>query len=152
MRNERRDRPHNPYATILTLSLLHRLFVFACLIVLPFLIAPFDSSADLQLLLGSDGSIVNRIASHLIRWDSLHFLGLASPTAVPSSPGRTSKEDGLGGYVYEHSLAFQPGIIYVLRVAGYVSSGSGWDIGMAVLLSSFAAAVVSSAHSVLLYQ
>lgn len=135
------------------LSLRHHLLVLTCLLLLPLVVNPFDSSAELQILLGSDPSILTRLASHLIRWDSLHFLGLASPTAMPRPPvANPTNSQGQGGYLYEHSLAFQPGIVYLLRVLGYASLDGQWSATSSILLTSGLAVTVSTLHSVMLYQ
>lgn len=136
---------------IFVLSLLHRLFVLFCLLLLPTVVSTFDSSSELQLLLGSNGSIGTRLASHLIRWDSLHFVGLGSPAAMPSpTTGKTN--NAMGGYAHEHNLAFQPGIVYLLRAAGFSCLGQSWSAPLAITLTSVAAVLASSASSVLLYQ
>ncbi|CAO1636071.1 unnamed protein product [Sympodiomycopsis kandeliae] len=153
VRTTSRDRDANSnYRTIFLLSLTHRLLVLIALLILPNLITPFDASPHLQMMLdaGHGQSTATQFASHLIRWDSLHFLGLANPAAMPR-PTSTPGGEGLGGYAYEHSLAFQPGIIWLLRLAGYLKLGSTWSLTGAIFLTSAAAVLTSSLCCVLLY-
>lgn len=127
-------------------SIFHRLLVLLLLLCLPLVLRPFDTSSQLQLLLndGRTPSMPTRLLSNLIRWDSIHFLGLASPVGLPDS-------DAQGGYQWEHSLAFQPGIIWLLRLAG-LSFGGRWSPTSSIAIVSLLSWVVSSLTPMLLFQ
>lgn len=88
-----------------------------------------------------------RPLSNLIRWDSLHFLGLASPDALPAT-----FSDGSGGYLSEPSLAFQPGLVWLLRGTGWLGRGAVWNISSAISVTSALAVLASALAPVLLYQ
>lgn len=98
----------------------------------------FDTSGDLVgwTLRAPPGDAWTRWARHLVRWDTVYFVGMADPAR---------------GYVYEQMLAFQPGIVGVLRLLGYDAQGA-WDPARAVLRASALVQVLSVAAPVLLYR
>ncbi|ETS65225.1 hypothetical protein PaG_00294 [Moesziomyces aphidis] len=81
-----------------------------------------------------------------VRWDTVYFLAAASPTAA----------EGLhvGGYRWEHMLAFQPGIVALLRILGYVtpSLDGSWSPTSAVLLAATLANVAAVVAPLLLFR
>lgn len=140
----------------MTLSLLHRLLVLASLLLLPNLfLSPFDSSPELQLLLSPHASPALAWLSALVRWDSVHFLGMASPAALPGGVAGVGAggppEATLGGYVWEHSLAFQPGLVWLLRLAGQLGR-TVWSPAQAIGFTSLLAVAASSLCPALLFQ
>ncbi|PWN20921.1 NAD(P)-binding protein [Microstroma glucosiphilum] len=137
----------SPYQTLFLLSITHRLLVLSSLLLLPYLIPPFDSSAQLQLPTTNSIPTILRPVSNLVRWDSLHFLGLASPDALPATPS-----SGSGGYLSEQSLAFQPGLVWLLRGTGWLGGEASWNSSLAVYITSAMAVLASTLAPVLLYQ
>lgn len=160
-------------ARIARWTALHRAACIALLVLAAHLQTPFDSSPTLQLQLDatpptSSPRILKRLASPFLRWDTLHFLGIASPRPLPASDVLHAStayalqaNRSASGLRLEHSLAFQPAILWMLRLAGYrplqafMWSAGGdamtWDPAQAVLLVSILAAAVSSFSPALLY-
>ena len=120
--------------------------------------SPFDSSAWIQLRLDATFTPVSTLcALPFLRWDSLHFLAMASPRPLPLpfstfSGGEQPRQARGGGTQYEQSLAFQPGIIWVLKLLGSRGSAWEWSPSQAVLLTSALAAVVSAFLPLLLFR
>lgn len=128
-----------PYGTLFMLSLCHRCLVLASLFALSTFTLPFDTSAHLQLDRhdgDADRSFLRRLASALVRWDTVHFLGAASPPGIE----------------WEHTLAFQPGLIWLLRLAGYCNAAGQWNSTGAVILTSVTGTVTSCLAPPLLFQ
>lgn len=65
----------------------------------------------------ADHALWDRWAVPFVRWDTVYFLSLAYPAY---------------GYMYENMLAFQPGIVAILRVLGFGYSGA-WDPFVSVM-------------------
>ncbi len=111
----------------------------------------FDTSHELlsyaldpQTLHGlSAGSF--RWALVLVRWDTVYFLAAAS--ASPSSIHA-------GGYNWEQTLAFQPGIIALLRACGYVtpSLDGTWSPTSAILMATLLANLAAILSPLLLHR
>lgn len=138
------SKPHGP---LFLLCLSHRLAILACLAMLPLVVQPFDTSAELLTVrsVSGDDTIWRRLASNLIRWDSIHFLGAASPSSLPAGSA------GAGGYRYESTLAFQPGLVWLLRLCGS-QTGLSWSWTQAVVVVSALAVLLSAATPPLLYR
>lgn len=156
---------------ILKWTIYHRLFVLSILLISSRFLQQFDSSASLQLTLdrdsrNSDSSLLRPLyAFSSLRWDILHFLGVASPRPLPLSdqidPSKPihgqiwSPLKGFGGGLqYENSIAFQPGIIWLLRLAGYSfsfqsmfddSEGERWNPIRSLWITSCFATIISIA-------
>lgn len=86
----------------------------------------------------------------LVRWDTLYFLAAASPTALPSLV-QGDAEKLSGGYAYEQVLAFQPGLVALLRAAGYAWT-DGWSVNAAILGGTVAATLASIIAPLLLFR
>lgn len=138
-----------PYTSLFLLSLLHRFLSLSLLCIIPSLIVqPFDSSAQLlSPATSSSPASPWRLTDWLVRWDSIHFLGAASPEPLPAS----GDEVGGGGYQWEQTLAFQPGLVWLLRLAGYSVQGR-WSLDAAVGWTTVLAVLSSSLCPLLLYQ
>jgi GPI mannosyltransferase 2 len=118
--------------SILKWTTFHRLLSISILLLSAKYMQHFDSSASLQLILDkeSKNGLLRQYAFSTLRWDILHFLGVASPRPLPLSDQINPfipiqqqiwsplKGSG-GGLRYENSIAFQPGIIWILRLTGY---------------------------------
>lgn len=156
---------------IVAWTIAHRVLALTTLVAASLLQpAHFDTSAQLLLSLDATspsgrGRWLTRVASALTRWDTLHFLGVASPRPLPLPRGlvhdrgwHVADKQGTaagGGLQHEHSLAWQPGIIWLLRLAGYRSLDGllqSWSPVQAVLLVSLLATAVSCLLPVLLYR
>ena len=145
-------------ASILKWTILHRLLAFFILQLSAQLIPRFDSSASL-LLLSASPSRWRPWLAPLIRWDTLHFLGVASPEQLPPSPTQASLHDAAsaaaggtaGGYLFEHSLAFQAGLPMIMRVAGGIGTRS-WSAEQAVIVTTVLAWICSILSPPLLYR
>lgn len=148
---------------ILKLTIFHRIFSYILLLVSSNFQRHFDTSSTLQLLtsLPTSSPILNLLAIPLLRWDGLHFLGIASPIPLPIPPSTSSERISIPpsfGYSSEHSLAFQSGLEWILRFDGYVSSYLNgdqkveWNAIHSVLLASLLAGLLSLLSPLLLYQ
>lgn len=145
---------------ILRWTLLHRCAVLAILFLSNIAQLPFDSSARIQLQLDATSSpLFTSLALPFLKWDTLHFLGMASRRPLPlpssaSSSGQDPSQARGGGLQFEHSLAFQPGIMWLLRLLGSQSIGQDyrWNPAQAVVLTSMLATVVGALQPVLLYR
>lgn len=162
---------------VVRLTMLHRIISVAMLLFCSGRQTLFDSSPFLMLQLdsglqsktkdnvgpGGNTSSLSRIAPALVRWDSLHFLGIASPRPLPlPDPSLVDisqlVRSGGGGLYAEHSLAFQPAIVWLLRLCGYTwhTSERGanrvWDPSQAIVITSLLATVASLALPILFYR
>jgi phosphatidylinositol glycan class V len=144
---------------ILCWTLLHRCALVTTLYICSGLQTPFDSSAGIQLQLDATHSpLLTSLALPLLRWDTLHFLAMASPRPLPlpsstSSSGQDPSQARGGGLQYENSFAFQPGIVWLLKLLGRRSfdrDGIDWNPSQAVILTSVVASVLSILQPVLL--
>lgn len=81
-----------------------------------------------------------------VRWDTVYFLAAASPSAPNSIHP--------GGYNWEQTLAFQPGIIALLRVSGYVTPSLDvtWSPTSAILVATLLANLAAVFSPLLLYR
>lgn len=95
-----------------------RIFMHAVLLATSYL-EPFDASHLLHLPLPDDATILRRWASTALRWDALHFSGIAA-----------------NGYLTEQSWAFFPGTPLVMRIATTLTSDRLLAIGLVSLLAS----------------
>lgn len=102
-------------------------------------------SLDPQNRHGLISSRVPKLFLAFVRWDTVYFLSLASPGDVGQH---------VGGYDVEQSLAFQPGIVYLLRWTGYVTPrlDGEWSPTCAILLTTLLANMASLISPLLLYQ
>lgn len=107
----------------------------AALVVGAHLQQPFDTSHT--LLAHSLGLHASSLWA-FVRWDTVYFLSLAEPHH---------------GYAWEQSLAFQPGIVYLLRATGYItpSLDGAWSATSALILTTLLANVATLLSPVLLY-
>lgn len=69
-----------------------------------------------------------------VRWDTVYFVAAAAE-----------------GYTYEQMLAFQPGIVGLLRLAGYASLNYEWSPTVAVLITTVLANAATWLSPLLLY-
>lgn len=139
---------------LLKLSLVVRLASVALLVISSHLQQAFDTSHELlsfsldpQTSHGlSAGSFKWLLA--FVRWDTIYFVASASPSSS------TTVGVHEGGYATEQSLAFQPGIVELLRIAGYVtpSMDGAWSPTAAILVTTVLANAASVASTVLLYR
>lgn len=162
--------------SILKWTVSHRILAIFTLLLSAKFVQHFDSSASLQLSLDKESRtstsfvLLRQYAFSSLRWDVLHFLGIASPRPLPLSDQLDlsmpiqqqfwSPLKGFGGGLqYENSIAFQPGIIWILRLAGYPFSmlskmkeePRSWDPIRSLWITSTLATVVSIALPVQFY-
>lgn len=124
-------------ARVLATSVLWRLVCVATLVITTHTQTAFDTSGTLLRWSISDAekeTAWDTWAVPFVRWDTVYFVGMAHP---------------LGGYQYEQMLAFQPGIVGVLRLLG--TSGSTWSPTRAVVRTALLANILSCVSPVLLY-
>ncbi|UZJ51144.1 hypothetical protein CBS101457_000464 [Exobasidium rhododendri] len=143
---------------ILRWTAVHRGLTLALLIVAALLQSPFDSSAWLQLRLDASATpLATLFALPLLKWDALHFLAIASPRALPLPPpnlhvGQTPNEAGWGGVQSEQSFAFQPGIVWLLRIMGHQRGDRlSWNPSQSILLTSTLATMMSILQPLMLF-
>ena len=85
---------HRPLATIFAVSICTRISVFILSYIADRVLIDYDSSA-----IGlNEIDSVNTAGSHLVKWDGVHFLSIASE-----------------GYKFENQYAFFPGLPYGIR-------------------------------------
>lgn len=140
---------------LVTLSLVMRILSVTLLIATSHLQQAFDTSHELlSYTLDphtshslSAGSFNWTLA--FVRWDTIYFLASASPYHA-SSTGSVHQ----GGYAWEQTLAFQPGIIGLLRLTGYLTPtmDGSWSPTAAILVTMLLANVAAAASVVLLYR
>ena len=130
------------WTRILAASALWRIVCVCTLLVCTHLQTAFDTSAELVRLTlpqGAWDSAWDTWAVPFVRWDTVYFVALAHPER---------------GYVYENTLAFQPGIVFVLRRLGSIPALWGdtrWSATCAVVGGAFLANVATIVAPVLLY-
>lgn len=148
-------------AAIVRWTILHRSALIALVLISACVQSPFDSSAWIQLQLDATQSPLSTLfALPLVRWDTLHFLASASPRPLPlpysiSHPEQNPRQAQGGGLQLESSLAFQPGIIWLLRILGCRSikcSDVEWNPSQAVLLTSALSTIVGLVQPALLFR
>ena len=125
-------------ARVLVASVLWRLVCVATLIITTHTQTAFDTSGALLrwTIPGADREVAwDTWAVPFVRWDTVYFVGMAHP---------------LGGYQYEQMLAFQPGIVGILRLLG-TSHASPWSPTRAVVRTTLLANILSCVSPVLLY-
>jgi phosphatidylinositol glycan class V len=144
---------------ILRWTIIHRGLLIATLFFASALQSSFDSSAWLQLRLDATATpISSSLALPLLRWDTLHFIAMASPRPLPlpvstSHAGHYPRQAKGGTIQAEQSLAFQPGIVWLLRMSGYRDSNKmTWNPSQAVLLTSTLAAILSCVLPLMLFR
>lgn len=130
----------------------HRLVSLALLVIFSVFQTPFDTSS--RLLLDLDGHNfpartqgIWSLAGPLLRWDTTHFLGIASPRSLPPSEPRATAFAGLSA---EHHFAFQSGIVTLLRFCGGLLSSS-WAPRQALLVTAVVSTLTSLLSPSLLY-
>lgn len=130
---------------LLKLSLLVRLLAIFLLLTSSAVQQAFDTSPNL-LSYSLDPQSHHGLSSgpfkwllFFVRWDTIYFLSSASPDL---------------GYQWEQSLAFQPGIIALLRLTGYVtpSFDGKWSPTAAVLGTTLLANIAATLAPVLLFR
>lgn len=137
-------------ARLLRLSFFVRIALVILLVVTAHLQQAFDTSHEL-LSYSLDPSTAHGLSTgpfkwvlSFIRWDTIYFLAAASP----SSPLHR------GGYAWEQTLAFQPGIIGLLHLCGYVTPqlDGTWSPTAAILVTTLLANLATLVGPVLLYR
>ncbi|SPO31286.1 related to GPI18 - mannosyltransferase [Ustilago trichophora] len=137
---------------ILKLSLVVRILSIIFLIISSQLIQAFDTSHTL-LSYSLDPSTSHSLSSGafnwllaFVRWDTIYFLSSAAPTSLNTIH--------TGGYAWEQTLAFQPGIIAILRACGYVTPemDGRWSPTAAILLTTLLGNVLAVVSPVLLHR
>lgn len=121
---------------LLAVSLAWRAAAVALLVGTRLVQRDFDSSATLlRHTLGTRDSAWawDALAVPFCRWDTLYFVAAAR-----------------FGYTYEQMLAFQPGIVGVLRLAGALTAP--WSATAAVLVATALANVATAVSPLLLYR
>lgn len=138
---------------ILLWTATHRLLVLGVSVVAAASQRSFDTSSHLLFDLDAYGDVgrwritMRNLAGVLLRWDVVHFLGIASPRRLPTSSPRSRPGVGLSA---EHHFAFQPGIIMTLRACLSQWLWS-WPAHNALSTSILVTAIVSMTSPVLLY-
>lgn len=127
--------------SVVAVSALWRLVCVGVLVGMSHVQQAFDTSGSLVFqTMHTDGcpSVWESWAVPFVRWDTVYFVAVAAK-----------------GYAYEQMLAFQPGIVGVLRLAGYVSwlcgSSAPWNGVHAVVVTTLAANVATWLSPHLLY-
>ncbi|PWN52318.1 hypothetical protein IE53DRAFT_295539, partial [Violaceomyces palustris] len=158
---------------LLKLGFWWRVYSIAALVVASLVQEPFDSSAELLSLTLDPRNEFGLLAGSwswlkcFIRWDTIYFLTMASPEMEL----RLGTDDAVivkeavakaRGYAYEQMLAFQPGIVALLRGLGYLSLGNTsrlygpvplvWDPARSILLATILANLATLAAPLLLYR
>ncbi|KAF6767042.1 GPI mannosyltransferase 2 [Kalmanozyma brasiliensis GHG001] len=137
-------------ARLLRLSFLVRIALASLLILTAHLQQAFDTSHEL-LSYSLDPATTHSLSAGpfkwalaFVRWDTIYFLAAASP----STPVHR------GGYAWEQTLAFQPGIIGLLRVCGYATPqlDGAWSPTAAILVTALLANLAAAISPVLLYR
>lgn len=100
----------------------------------------FDTSGEIvQHTLGARAGEWDVWAAPFVRWDTVYFVAAAAH-----------------GYTTEQALAFQPGIVSVLRLGGYIGrlwdASAPWDATAAVVVATVLANIASWASPLLLYE
>lgn len=148
---------------VLTATVLHRLVAVSILVLSGVAQGSFDASGQQLVLLASRiqpgasrlqdlAGTIRPFLTPFVRWDTLHFLGAAAPRPIPT-PASTMPAWWEGGYAYEHSLAFQPGLSFLLRWTGYVGtsrSPEDWNVEQSILLTTTLAIMAGALAPVLL--
>lgn len=127
-----------PALRVLGLSVLWRLLCVATLVISTHMQTAFDTSGALVRWAIPHAAHENgweAWAMPFVRWDTVYFVGMAHP---------------LVGYQYEQMLAFQPGIVGVLRMLGMSSSGP-WSPTRAVVRTTLLVHILSCLAPWLLY-
>ncbi|SPO30064.1 related to GPI18 - mannosyltransferase [Ustilago trichophora] len=160
------DSPHSKVATlgptarklsiaqsrILKLSLVVRFLSITLLILSSHLQQAFDTSHTL-LSYSLDPLTSHGLSSGsfnwllaFVRWDTIYFLSSAAPTSLNTIH--------TGGYEWEQTLAFQPGIIALLRGSGFVTPemDGRWSPTTAVLFTTLFGNGLAVAGPVLLHR
>lgn len=128
---------------VLRASVLWRVVCVCALLVSAHMQPAFDTSAALVRMTlppGAGDAYWDAWAAPFVRWDAIYFVALAHPER---------------GYMYENTLAFQPGIVHVLRVFGYLPTFWGdlrWSSTYAVLGAACIANLLTCIAPVLLYR
>lgn len=145
--------------SLLKLSLLIRAISIILLVLFSQIKQSFDTSHQLlSYALDPDarhGLFAGIFKSLLsfVRWDTVYFLASSSPQngySVTSDP----RSLHMGGYQLEQTLAFQPGIVTLLRLFGYITPtlDGEWSPTSALLLTTLMANISSLISPVLLYR
>ena len=122
---------------LLGASLAWRVVCVSLLLVAAHAQQAFDTSGELvQYTLAQhvDEAAWNTWAVPFVRWDTVYFVAAAAH-----------------GYTYEQMLAFQPGIVAMLRAAGLVGASGAWSATRAVVVGTLAANAASTLAPLLLF-
>lgn len=150
-------------AAVLVAAAFHRLLALSVLLVAGAAQSSFDASGEQLVLLPSlahpGGALLQPLVAAagpllvpLVRWDTLHYLGAASPRPLPTSSSAHLSWWG-SGYAYEHTLAFQPGLPALLRWAGRLGTSGEpetWQIEQSLVITTALAVLASALAPVLL--
>lgn len=131
----------------------HRVLVVGLLVASSSLQTSFDTSSSLLFTLSGQIKYDNWetkadwTAASILRWDTVHFLGVASSKSLPPSSPHPRPGSGLTA---EHHFAFQPGIFLVMRACDHITS-SIQTSSLGFLLSMSMTIAASLASPILLY-
>ncbi|CEH18157.1 Predicted Dolichyl-phosphate-mannose-protein mannosyltransferase [Ceraceosorus bombacis] len=129
---------------LLIVAASHRSLSVLLLILFGLLQHPFDASSCVPQ---------STLATLFTRWDTTHYLTLASPDRR-GAEGH-SLNGSIGGYGWEHGIAFQPALPWMLRLAGslpLVIPGQTWSAESAIAITSTLCALSSIACPLLLFR
>nr|CDI56021.1 conserved hypothetical protein [Melanopsichium pennsylvanicum 4] len=135
---------------ILQLSIIVRIVSIFLLVLVSQLQQAFDTSHNL-LSYSLDPNLLHSLSSggfqfllSFVRWDTIYFVSSAAPTSQLHK----------GGYVWEQALAFQPGIIALLRLAGFVtpSMDGEWSPTSSMLLTTLLSNLATMLSPILLFR
>ncbi|PKI85492.1 Gpi18p [Malassezia vespertilionis] len=132
-----------PWAWILGVSAAWRVVCVLLLVLAAQVQQAFDTSGSLVLYsLGADAehAVWEAFAVPFVRWDTVYFLAASHPQV---------------GYAYEQMLAFQPGLVALLRTLGFVPrmlyASTAWSPTAAVILGALLSNLLSWLAPLLLY-
>ncbi|KAN0062805.1 ER membrane glycoprotein subunit of the GPI transamidase complex-like protein [Thecaphora frezii] len=143
-------------STLVSWSLRCRLLCLVALVTLAAVQQGFDSSPHLVTLAldpqNHHGLSFGEYAwlKAFIRWDTVYFVSLAAPAHLAAS--HDPRFPGVGGYTHEQMLAFQPGIVALLRLTGYLSPTAGWSPVSAILLTTLLANLATFAAPLIFFR
>ncbi|KAI3617854.1 hypothetical protein CBS9595_003763 [Malassezia furfur] len=122
---------------LLGASLAWRVVCVSLLLVAAHAQQAFDTSGELvqyTFAQPGDSTAWDTWAVPFVRWDTVYFVAAAAH-----------------GYTYEQMLAFQPGIVAVLRAAGFLGALDAWSPTRAIVVGTLAANAASTLAPLLLF-
>lgn len=129
-------------------TLFHRALSVALLLLFGLLQHPFDAASPTPQ---------STLATLFTRWDSTHYLTLAAPDRhAGDALGESASLNGAqGGYSWEHGIAFQPALPWILNLTGSLHCsvyGGCWNAEVAVAVTSLICAMCSVACPLVLFK